>query len=190
MKKRILFILLSLAGLSLPAARAQESLPAGGPSFRILVMPTVGIGTESTLSYGVRLGCQFGSVHTAYVQWKSHFASQKAAFSCDKTGEVQGLATKPWYTGEKDKSRWSVTAGYGYSLLPWLSVYAGAGYGKRALYWATAENRWAEVEPSTFSGLEMETGVMAFYKNFSVSVGAQTCMFKYSEITVGVGFLF
>lgn len=185
-----LMMLLPICGLFGPAAAAQESQTGKNPSFRILTMPVVGIGTEGTLSFGARIGARWSESQNVYIQFKSAFSSQKTAFSCDGDGFVDGHAVKPWYTGEDSKGRWSVTAGYGYGFLPWLTAYAGLGYGQRALYWESFEGDWARVEPSSFSGAEMEAGVMASFGQFAVSAGVQTCMFKFTEINLGIGFLF
>lgn len=184
MKRALLILLLTI--LFVPALTAQTQ----DHRFRILALPAVGIGTDGGLSYGLRAGLVTPSRHGGYIQFKSDFNFTAASGTCDENGMIPGNAVKPWYTGKEQTQRLSLTAGYLYQFKPWLAFFAGAGYGKRALLWETADERQLKVTPSSFQSVEAEAGCIFSWDMFAFSVGIETCRFAYTEFTLGLGFVF
>lgn len=156
---------------------------------KALIMPSFSISSGHT-SYGIMLGYAkkgFGG----YVRAKSDFNfGIPVAGSCDEQGKAGDQQL--WLTGEETrKSRYAVTAGALFRVLPPLYLYAGAGYGSRILAWQSSnKTEYYRVESSSFTGVEAEAGIIANFGIFAVSAGIQTNQFKYLEANVGIGVLF
>ena len=75
-----------------------------------------------------------------------------------------------------------------------LYAYVGGGYGTRTLAWqmygSDGDYQYAKVVPSSFSGIEAETGVVVRLGGVVLSAGAQTNSFKFWEANIGVGVMF
>jgi hypothetical protein len=152
---------------------------------RTLVMPVVGLG-EAT-SFGAMIGVV--KKYGFYVKAKTNLKSQSTDLECDGDGLYED-GTPMWFTGQKTTSRLAVTAGLLYRASLPLYLYAGAGYGYKKLAWETADGTWAENTDKTYTGPEVEAGLILRSKNFAVSAGLQTNSFKYVEATIGVGIMF
>lgn len=153
---------------------------------RTLVMPVAGIGKAP--SYGIMLGIvrRWGG----YVKVKYSFTGQSTDLSCDDDGIVEGTSDKAWFTGEKEASRFAVTAGGMLRMALPLYLYAGVGYGYKKLAWEMVDNRWAEASQHSYTGLESEIGLIYRMKNFAISCGVQDNRFKYWEANVGIAIMF
>lgn len=165
---------------------------------RTLIMPIYSY-NQSQDSYGLMLGvCK---THGAYIKAKTNFVFNYSTnqFRCYANGVIEGSNWQGWYTGNSSKSRISFTAGYMFCPFNFkesssLYLYAGVGGGIRSLLWETytqdGEYRYAEVIPSSFRGLELETGLIFRWKGLAVTAGAQTTQFKYFEANLGLGIMF
>ena len=165
---------------------------------RTLILPSVSLGfTQPThLSYGMMLG--FCKRNGGYVRIKSDFTfGLNTVGECDAEGNIDGV--KGWFTGESKKSRFAVTAGYlrhCFDMGDNASMYAfvGGGYGNRTVAWqmygTDGEYQYAKVAPSSFNGVEVETGLIFRLGGFVVSAGVQTNSFKFYEANLGIGVMF
>lgn len=156
---------------------------------RTLILPTFTY-NQSQYSYGLMLGiCKRNGF---YVRAKSDFSfGLDPVLACDGQGRVNGVQS--WFTGESQKSRWAVTGGYLRKLTDALYVYAGGGYGDRILAWkmyADGDYEWARVTDNSFTGYEVELGMVYRTGVFALSAGVQTNQFKYYEANVGIGVMF
>lgn len=153
---------------------------------RTLVMPVIGIG--KAMSYGVMVGIvkKWGG----YVKVKYSFSGQSTDASCTDDGVIEGTSSTAWFTGEKQNSRFTVTAGALYRVALPFYFYAGIGYGSKTLAWEMVDGRWAEAADHTYKGLESEAGAIYRIKNVAFSVGVQNNSFKYWESTIGVALMF
>ena len=116
----------------------------------------------------------------------------KPSSNCSGDGTVDGETA--WFTGASRKSRFAITGGYLRQLAVPLYLYAGGGYGSRVLAWemymAPGEYQYARVSTHSFSGIELEFGLLLRLNAVAVSAGIRTNQFKYLEASAGVGVLF
>lgn len=163
---------------------------------RTLIMPTFSY-NKSQLSYGIMLA--IGKKNGGFVHAKTDFHfGLNPTLSCDADGNVNG--TKGWFSGESQKSRLAITAGYMRQIFDMkdgnmgLYVFAGGGYGSRILAWEMYQSEnaydYARVEPYSFTGYEVELGALYRLGPVAISVGVQTNQFKYYEANVGIGVMF
>ena len=163
---------------------------------RTLIMPTFSY-NKSQLSGGLMLA--LGKRNGGFVHAKTDFHfGLNPEMSCDAGGNVNG--TQGWFKGESQKSRFAITAGYMRQLFEpkngnmGLYAFVGGGYGSRILAWEMyqAENTYefVRVEPSSFTGFEVELGALFRIGPVSISAGVQTNQFKYYEANVGIGVMF
>ncbi len=157
---------------------------------KAIIMPQYSIPTYSQGSlhgsYGLMVG--FVKKHGAFLRAKSDFNFIKTSGECDASGLMGGRL--PWYTGETERSRWAVTAGYVARVVKPLYVYGGVGYGQRVIAREQMDGTLVECSDVTHKGIEAEIGVIGRIGVFALSAGVQTNSFKYMEINVGVGVMF
>lgn len=161
----------------------------------ILAMPVVGMG-RSQLSGGLMLGWMKAT--GGYLKVKSSFTSAPTddGFECDEEGVLLASdqhaleGKRPWYSGEKKKSRFAVTAGVLRKVASPLYLFAGVGYGSRTLAWETVDGQWVKNNDFSFAGVEAELGALLHWGNLAFSLGVQTNSFKYVEGNLGVGVMF
>lgn len=156
---------------------------------KALIMPSLSISSVHT-SYGIMVGFAkkgFGG----YIHAKSDFQfGIPIVGTCDEHGKVDDLQL--WLTGEETrKSRFSITAGALFKVCSPLYIYTGAGYGSRILAWQSSNKTdYYKVEPSSFTGIEAEAGIIVRLGIFALSAGVQTNQFEYFEANAGIGVLF
>lgn len=155
-----------------------------------LVMPTYSY-NQAQSSYGLMLG--FGKENGAFLHAKTDFHfGLHPQLACDADGVVNHV--KGWFAGEPHKSRFAVTAGYVRQLAEPLFVFVGGGYGRRILAWemlgADDSYELVRVAPNSFTGIEVEAGLVFRLGGFAVSAGVQTNQFKYYEANAGIGVMF
>lgn len=144
----------------------------------------------SQTSFGAMVGVV--AKHGAYLRFRSDFGSVSADLECDDTGALtSGGSGTPYYKeGSSKKARLSVTGGYLCRIAKPLYGYIGAGYGQRSYAWETIDGEWVKNTDHSASGIAAEIGAIGNFKNFALSVGAQTINFKYMELSVGIGYFF
>lgn len=144
----------------------------------------------SQTSFGAMVGVV--AKHGAYLRFRSDFGSVSADLECDDTGALtSGGSGTPYYKeGSSKKARLSVTGGYLCRIAKPLYGYIGAGYGQRSYAWETIDGEWVKNTDHSASGIATEIGAIGNFKNFALSVGAQTINFKYMELSVGIGYFF
>lgn len=149
---------------------------------RTLIMPLAGFG--KTTSYGVMLGIvkQYGG----YIKAKYNLKSVNTDLECNEKGFTD-TGNEVWFDGNKDQSRLSITGGALIRLAKPTYLYAGLGYGNYTYAWETSDKKWAKNTNSSVSGMEVEAGIIANWKNVAFSAGIETCQFKYWELNVGIG---
>ena len=154
---------------------------------KTLIMPTYGYNRSQT-TYGLMLGiCKKNG---GYLHARSDF---KFGLKPETAVTEPSETSKYWYTGNSQKSRFSVTTGYMRQLLAPLYVYAGGGYGRRVLAWEMYTDRegytYSKILPYSFDGFELECGLLGTFGIFAFSLGIQTNQFKYLEVNAGIGVL-
>ena len=162
---------------------------------RTLILPSFSW-NKSQNSYGVMLG--FCKKNGAYLRAKTDFTfGLNPVLACDADGHVNGI--KGWFSGEAQSSRFALTAGYlrrlfDISRFSSMYGYIGGGYGSRILAWqmygSDGDYELVRVTPNSFTGYEVETGILLRLGGFALSAGVQTNQFKYVEANVGIGIMF
>ena len=165
---------------------------------RTLIMPTfsTGFAKPMHMSYGIMVG--FCKLNGGYFRIKTDFTfGLKTTADTDAEGMIDGV--KGWFTGETKKSRFAVTGGYMRHLTDLgdngsMYAYVGGGYGTRTVAWqmygSEGDYEYAKVVPSSFSGIEAETGLVFRFGGVVLSAGVQTNSFKFYEANVGIGVMF
>lgn len=145
------------------AIHQHKSPPAHVGMILLAGAPDLSFGAMATLS-----GLRFGG----FLKASASIPFTSAAYDCFSDG------TTPtgyiWTTGGERISRWAVTAGAMFALRDFLSVYAGAGYGSRALLWQDVSSRWARVGDRSVSGVAADAGLVFNFGKFSLLAGVSS----------------
>lgn len=142
-------------------------------------IPDLSLGAMATLSKG-RWG--------GFLKEASSVGAPRATYDCFSDG------TTPtgyiWTSGRERINRFSITSGATYSAWPFLSVYAGAGYGVRTLLWEDSAGKWASVQDLAAKGLALDAGIILSFSHFSIMAGASSIAFRTVSAEVGLGLSF
>ncbi len=95
-----------------------------------------------------------------------------------------------WTSGKERAKRYSITTGASYAATPFLSVYAGIGYGLRSLFWEDSSGKWAMVVDQSAKGLALDAGIVLTNRQLSFMTGISAISFKTLSAEVGIGFSF
>ena len=140
------------------------------------------------LSYGLRAGIK-GRTFGGYMAFSSNFVKASADYTCHSDGTLENGSTI-WPGGVEKTTSLSLSAGLLAQAAPWLTFYAGAGYGKRQLLWQDIDGEWAQVSDWSVKGLEAETGAIFRWNRMAFSAGVSTVRFRTCSATVGIGLYF
>ena len=141
------------------------------------------------MSYGVMAGLQ-GRRWGGYLRFRSDFTkTPETLYECLSDGSLP-RGGKIWTSGDTRNSNLYITGGALVQIVDWLSVYAGAGYGRRTLAWQDIDGNWAEVSDWSVKGLEMEAGAIFRWNRMAFSAGVSTIRFRTCSATLGVGYCF
>ena len=179
-------------------AQSAYEYYAQNAKIKTLVMGQVGYSVAPQVNYGVMIGQMYRGGGW-YVSGKSNFVfGIKSTLSCEQGGFVGEY--KPFYNGEKITSSFIANGGVMLNFLEWskatknkfntVGLYLGAGYGKREVYWHTIDSQWVLHNPSSSSGISVDTGVFGSIYGVTLSAGITTIAFQYAELTVGLGYIF
>lgn len=179
-------------------AQSAYEYYAQNAKIKTLVMGQVGYSVAPQVNYGVMIGQMYRGVGW-YVSGKSNFVfGIKSTLFCEQGGFVGEY--KPFYNGEKITSSFIANGGVMLNFLEWskatknkfntVGLYLGAGYGKREVYWHTIDSQWVLHNPSSSSGMSVDTGVFGSIYGVTLSAGITTIAFQYAELTVGLGYIF
>ena len=140
------------------------------------------------LSYGLRAGIK-GRTFGGYMAFSSNFVKASADYTCNSDGTFENGSTI-WPGGAEKTTSLSLSAGLLAQAAPWLTFYAGAGYGKRQLLWQDIDGEWAQVSDWSVKGLEAETGAIFRWNRVAFSAGVSTVRLRTCSATVGIGLYF
>ena len=176
--------------LAVPDSRLPEPVVPGqdaptDPSYRYIVLAEMAV---PDLAYGIRAGIM-GSRLGGYASFRSNFVGAEAAYECTSDGRLSNGSTM-WAGGEERKENLAVTAGLLFNTASWLSIYAGAGYGSRQLFWQDIDGQWARVSDWSAKGLAVESGAIFRWNGLAFSAGVSTVGFRTLSGTFGIGYCF
>ena len=92
-----------------------------------------------------------------------------------------------WTSGYTRSSNMYITVGALVQIVDWLSVYSGAGYGRRTLAWQDIGGSWARVSDWSHKGLTIDAGLLLSWRNLAFSAGLSTMTFKTCAFSLGIG---
>lgn len=179
--------LLSGTVLSLPPATLGPS-PANppenqlqAPSLSFDVQALYGYGKAS--SYGLMAAVGVGQHWGAWLAARYNFIPTGSKYDCTSDGRTAG--GRFWSSGNSRYGILSLSVGPLWRPLPWLGIYAGAGYDREELDWEDIGKQWARVQDYSYSGLCGNVGVLLHWKFLSLSVGCTWS--NHATITFGLG---
>lgn len=123
-----------------------------------------------------------------FLKGSSTVTAVRPSYSCYADGTTD--TGYIWTSGKEAVKRFSITAGGTFSPLSFLSVYAGAGYGARRLFWEDAAGEWATVRDRCVSGITVDAGFLFSWRHLSVMAGASAIGLKAFSAELGIGFRF
>lgn len=103
------------------------------------VMIAASIGVVPDRSFGLMVA--YGGVFGGYIRFRSNFSFRRADYNCNSDGSC-GSGTI-WTTGASDVVRLTITAGPTFRVHRLVTLYAGAGYGERRVFWEDSSSQWA-----------------------------------------------
>lgn len=146
------------------------------------------------ISYGMMLGVM--DSWGGYVKFRSSFSPVSSSYSCLSDGSTHGGYV--WTNGSESFSRMTATIGALVNIIPALSAYAGAGYGKADLYWQDTDSNWVRVSDCSTSGLALDLGLVSHIGHLALSLGANWTLPSgklssktgYLDLELGLGLYF
>lgn len=134
-------------------------------------------------SYGAMVAIGNGNGFGGYLKFCDSFHHPSVSGQCSSSDNV-------WTTGKVEMGRTSFTAGGMMKMLPWCSLYAGAGYGIYELAWEDANGRWLSVEDGSGQGLALDLGVLCSYRFLAFSFGVNYTSPRFADLEFGIGVRF
>ena len=123
-----------------------------------------------------------------YLKATGNLKSSNYSYICHEDGTTDNGYI--WTNGKGHVSRMAVTGGGIFRCLNWLSVSAGAGYGKRVLLWRDSKDNFAKVSEPSAQGISADLGTVLHFGRFTAYLGANTIAFKHFYPELGVGLVF
>ena len=169
---------------------------AQNATMKTLIMGQVGYSVAPQLTYGAMIGQMYKGIGW-YLSGRSNFQFNLTSNqSCGLGGYVGGEL--PFYSGDVSTSHFAANAGFMINFLEWsaknkfntFGMYVGGGYGKRELYWGTADGQWIKYTPDSYQGVSANIGLFGSVYGVTLNVGVSTIAFKYMEIEAGIGYMF
>ena len=176
--------------LAVPDSRLPEPVVPGrdaptDPSYRYIILAEM---SAPDLAYGIRIG-MMGRRFGGYASFRSNFVGADVAYECSSDGRLPNGSTM-WAGGAQRNENMAVTAGLIFNTASWLSLYAGAGYGSRQLFWQDIDGQWARVSDWSAKGLTVESGAIFRWNGIAFSAGVSSVGFRTLSGTFGIGYCF
>ena len=178
------FCVLPTRPLLLPSGPIFPS-PKKSASVEYLLLAETGVVPD--LMAGIRAGILFGRFGF-YLSGRSNFKPDAFEYECFSDGTTPD-GGYIWTSGQSRISRLNLSAGGLFRISEWATLYAGAGYLRRDLFWQDAGQAWALVSDISKSTVAIDAGVIInpFGKGPALSIGTS---YPSPELTVGLGWLF
>ena len=124
----------------------------------------------------------------AYIKATGNLKPSNYSYTCHEDGTTDNGYI--WTSGKGHVSKMTVTGGGIFRCLDWLSVSAGAGYGKRVLLWRDSKGDFAKVSEASAQGFAADLGAIFHFGRFTAYTGVSTIAFKRLHPELGVGLVF
>lgn len=113
--------------------------------------------------------------------------------NCEEDGSIDGMGTKPYYTGTTRHSNYTLTLGAIHQLIHGLCFFEGIGYGKIATAWQQSESEGGGYllnNGLTHKGIAAEVGMLASFGRLSIQASAITITGQQWQGCIGIGINF
>ncbi len=124
----------------------------------------------------------------AYLKATGNLKSPGHSYTCHEDGTTDNGYI--WTGGEGHVSKMTFTGGGTFRCLGWLSVSAGAGYGRRTLLWMDSKGNFAKVSEPSAQGFAADLGAILNFGRFTAYAGVSSIAFKRLYPELGVGLVF
>ncbi|MBQ9463341.1 MAG: hypothetical protein IJU68_06755 [Bacteroidales bacterium] len=127
----------------------------------------------------------------AYLKAVSSISRPAVSGDCYSDGTTPG-GGYIWTSGKAMYTRFSISAGAVWSILPVAAIYAGAGYGNRSELWQEASGTWMRVADRSSAGVAADLGILLYpaKSGFTILAGASTVGFRNISAEIGLGWQF
>ena len=95
-----------------------------------------------------------------------------------------------FFSGYEEKGRLAITGGALWRISSPLTVHGGLGYGNRWVDWGSLSGKIYKVSDLSYSGVEVEAGIIYSYQKILCSIGLSTTAFEFMETNIGLGIKF
>ena len=164
---------------------------------------------ENILLYSLSETAPWGLVFARVCRWgwfvrlKTDVRSCRAYdYECNRSGIINRDFREMYYRVEDEerKSRFGVSGGIIYRFSYSFYFFVGGGYGQRRVQWRASfykyvddskmQDLWLQCEPDSFSGVELDGGVIFRYRCLCLSAGMSGINGKFWELSGGLGIIF
>ena len=153
----------------------------GSVSFVMAVWPV--------LSYGASLSLfDKNTLWGGYASFHSNFRSVTFSYTCSSDSTWEGGTM--WPSGNSSVSLLQISAGIRKNFGPWFGIFAGAGYGRKAVLWEDLSGEWVKVQDLSTSGILLECGLLLDAGPVEIQAGLSTIAFRTVSLELGLGFRF
>ena len=163
-----------------------ESVSRKSNTIRTLIMA----GISFPVSYSLMAGLQGTGREQVnwggYMRLSSNLRFTESEYECLGNGTFNN-GSAFWGNGNTERTHITTTIGALAGPLPWLDIYAGAGYGKSTLLWQDIEGSWASVQDFSYKGLAAEAGIITSWRSLCLGLGISTINFSTVSIDLSVG---
>ena len=139
-------------------------------------------------AYGLRAGLT-GRRYGGYASFRTNFVDGSSDYMCSSDGRIEGGSVM-WPSGVVKTSVMTVAAGVMVNATYWMTLYAGAGYGHKQLFWQDVGGRWAGVSDYSAKGVTAELGCIFRWNHMAFSAGFSSVGLKTGFFTCGLGLAF
>lgn len=152
-------------------------------------------------------GLTFGGVKNKlgwYVRFRTNMSFENHSAECNSQngGTLLGDNSEDiyYFTNQKKKNSYALTAGMLFKCAEWLYTSVGLGYGERSILYeyrlvdkqtaADKNSAWAKHLDASYSGVTADLDFIFRFGALYFSAGCNTINFKYADLNVGIGMFF
>lgn len=173
----------------------------GSYKFKTFILGEFAYSPQPQYSYGLMIGQTYKHGVGWFVDARSdfHVVSASGTLTSSVGGCING--ERPFYSGNSETEMLAVHVGFVMDFLEAKHVvrknrfntfgpYIGLGYGHRKLLFETVDNQWIKHDPSTYKGFSLNAGLMGSIYGLTLKAGVSTINFQYTDVEVGLGWMF
>lgn len=152
--------------------------------FAGFVLLTTGI-YHSEPSLGIFAGIL--KKHGIFIHCQNNLKTLKTIGTCNKNGVMTANNQTPYYTGQTQQQKYSISAGGIHHIAGLCHLYEGIGFGKYRVGWETLNKDYLKNKDLSTKGITAELGIMIKIRQIAFSAGVLTIKGKHWEPNIGLG---